>query len=386
MGVRIFALLSAGAVLSLVAADCGQGTNSATPPSHGSHHTHHGAARSPAGPDSSPATMPLGSPSSGGASTSTVLPTSQPVITTTTTTVPATSTAFRGVFEFAGNNSGADATNPDLAGVVLVYYWSQIEPAKGSFDWSVIENDMSPWVAAGKKVIIRISTSGSASWDPPYSGSGTPSWVFSDGTRSITDNGETLPVYWDQAYLTDYQSFVHSFALQFDGNPNVAFVEPGIGMGGETLAETNPSGSGVSAWQAHGYTDSLWLTTVEKIAAFFSASFHTTPIYPLVDMTFFDGNTSLYESLLSWFRAEPNWGLQYDGLTSTQKLSSQWTGRPLALEQRYATATSHDCLCDDISNGLNNLHGNYLLIYRSDIVAPANAAYLRQAAAAATPG
>jgi hypothetical protein len=375
-------LLCAGLVLSLLAAACGQGIRSATPASHHRQQAGH----SPATPRSSQTTVPMSSPSSGSASTSTVLNTSQPVVTTTTTTVPATNTAFRGVFEFAGNNSAADATNPDLAGVVLVYYWSQIEPTKGTFDWSVVQSNMAPWVAAGKKVILRISTSGSASWDPPYSGSGTPSWVFSDGTRSITDNGETLPVYWDQAYLTDYQSFAHSFALEFDGNPNVAFIEAGIGMGGETLAETDPSGSGVAAWQAHGYTDSLWLTTVEKIASFFAASFHTTRIFPLVDMTFFDGNTSLYQSLLSWIRAEPNWGLQYDGLTSTQKLSSQWTGRPVALEQRYATATSHDCLCDDISNGLTNLHGNYLLIYRSDIVAPTNGATLRQAAAAARPG
>jgi Beta-galactosidase len=382
-------LLGAGLALTVVAAACGQSTRSAAPPSHHRQHAGSPSRRTTTSPTtdlhSSPTTVPMDSPATADSSTTTVLSTSQPV-GTTTTTVGAASTAFRGVFEFAGNNSGADAANPDLAGVVLVYYWSQIEPTKGTFDWSVIQHDMAPWVAAGKKVILRISTSGSASWDPPYSGSGTPSWVFGDGTRSIADNGETLPVYWDPAYLTDYQSFVHSFALQFDGNPNVAFIEAGIGMGGETLAETNASHAGIASWEAAGYTDSLWLTTVEKIASFFAASFHTTPIFPLVDMTFFDGSESGYASLLSWLRAQPNWGLQYDGLTSTQKLSSQWTGRPLALEQRDATSTSHDCLCGDISNGLANLHGNYLLIYRSDIVAPSNAATLRQTEATAQPG
>jgi hypothetical protein len=386
---RAVALLGAGLALSLLVADCGQGTRSAAPPSSPRPHVGSGAPHphpaSPAVPHASPTTAPSGHSGPTAAPTSTAVDTAHPV-TTTTSTVPAASTTFRGVFEFAGNNSGADATNPNLAGVVLVYYWSQIEPTRGSFDWSVIQRDMAPWVAAGKKVIIRISTSGSPSWDPPYSGAGTPPWVYGDGTRSIVDNGETLPVYWDAAYLSDYQSFVHSFGLEFDSNPNVAFIEAGIGMGGETLAETNASASGVAAWQAAGYTDSLWLSTVEKLASFFSASFHRTPIFPLVDMTFFDGSTSSYESLMSWFRAVPNWGLQYDGLTSTQKLSSQWTGRPVALEQRYATATSHDCLCGDISNGLTNLHGNYLLIYRSDILAPANAGYLRQAAATARPG
>ena len=293
---------------------------------------------------------------------------------------------FQGIFDFAGNNSSADATNPDLAGVVLVYYWSQIEPEKGVFDWSVITDDMAPWIAAGKKVILRISTSGAPSWDPPFSGSGTPPWVFADGTRTISDNGETLPVYWDPAYLADYQSFVRSFALQFDGNAHVAFIEPGIGMGGETLAETNPSAAGVNAWQADGYTNAVWLSTIETIASYFKASFQRTAIFPLVDMTFFDGNEADYATLLSFFRAIPNWGLQYDGLTSSQKLSSQWTGRAVALEQRYATATSHDCLCGDISNGLENLHGNYLLIYQSDVDNPQNATYLQQTAARVAPG
>ena len=94
-------------------------------------------------------------------------------------------------------------------------------------------------------------------------------------TRSISNNGETIPVYWDQAYLTDYDSFVHSF------------IEAGIGMGGETLPETNASATGIAAWQSDGYIDSLWLSTVETIVSFFEGSFHKTAIFPLVDMTFF---------------------------------------------------------------------------------------------------
>ena len=287
---------------------------------------------------------------------------------------------FEGIYEFAGNNSSADATDPDLAGVDLVYYWSEIEPEKGVFDWSQIESDMAPWVAAGKKVIIRISTSGAASWDPPYSANGTPAWVYADGARSVTDNGETLPVYWDQAYLSDYQSFVQSFGAQFDGNPNVSFIEAGIGMGGETLPETGASAAGIAAWEADGYTDSLWLSTVETIASYFESSFEVTPVYALPDSTFFDGNATDINTLMAWFRSLPNWGLQNDGLSATQTLSSDWAGGPLALEQSTSTENSGDCLCDDIENGLNNLHGNYLLIYKTDIDNPDNFAYLAQAA------
>ncbi len=297
-----------------------------------------------------------------------------------TATEAASTSSFRGIYEFAGNNSATDDTNPSLSGVVLNYYWSQIEPQKGVFAWSVIDAAMAPWIGAHKKIILRISTAGASSWNPPYSGNGTPAWVFADGARSVSDNGETLPVYWDPAYLNDYSSFVQSMAQHFDGNPNLAFIEPGVGMGGETIPEFSPSPSGIAAWSADGYSDAVWLNTVETISSFFEASFHTTHSYWMVDKSFFDGNGPDFDALMAWFKTVPSWRLQNNGLTATQTLSSKWSGVTLALEQLTSAKNSGDCLCDDISNGLNNLHGSYLLIYKTDIENPANAAYLAQAA------
>jgi hypothetical protein len=294
------------------------------------------------------------------------------------------SVTFRGIYEFAGGNTKADATDPNLAGVVLTYYWSQIEPQKGVFDWSPIESAMAPWIAAHKKIVLRISTSGGPSWDPPYSGSGTPAWVYADGARSITDNGETIPVYWDPAYLSDYQSFVAAFAGEFDGNPNLAFIEPGVGMGGETLPETGASPAGITAWEADGYTDAVWLSTVETISSFVKASFQTTRSYWMVDRTFFDGSGTYFNAVMAWFKTVPHWHLQNNGLTSTQTLSAQWSG-PLALEQLTSTENSGDCLCADISNGLDNLDATFLMIYKTDVDNPANAAYLAAAESTATP-
>ncbi len=296
------------------------------------------------------------------------------------TSAGAQTTNFRGVYEFAGNNSSNDATNADLAGVVLTYYWSQIEPQDGVFDWSLITDQMAPWIAAHKKIILRISTSGAPSWDPPYSSDGTPAWVYTDGARSIVDNGETIPVYWDQAYLSDYESFVQAFAAEFDGNRSLAFIEPGIGMGGETIPEQNASAAGITAWEADGYTDSLWLSTIETIGSFFEDSFHTTHSYWMVDRTFFDGSGTYFDAVMAYIKTVPAWRLQNNGLTPTQTLGSQWSGTNLALEQLTSAENAGVCLCADISNGIDNLHGNYLLIYKTDIENPANAAYLAAAA------
>jgi hypothetical protein len=46
--------------------------------------------------------------------------------------------------------------------------------------------------------------------------------------------------------------------------------------------------AGTAAWQSDGYTDALWLATVKDIASFFATSFVLTPVFPLVDMTFFE--------------------------------------------------------------------------------------------------
>jgi hypothetical protein len=238
---------------------------------------------------------------------------------------------------------------------------------------------MAPWIAAHKKVILRISTAGAASWDPPYSGNGTPAWVYADGARSITDNGETMPVYWDPAYLNDYGSFVAAFGAEFDGNPNLAFIEPGVGMGGETLPETNASPAGIAAWAADGYTDGLWLSTVETISSFFAASFQTTRSYWMVDRTFFDGSGPYFNAVTGWFKTVQHWHLQDDGLTPTQTLGAPWSGEPLALEQLNSAQNSGICLCADISNALDDLGATFLLIYKSDIDNPANAAYLAAA-------
>jgi hypothetical protein len=154
-------------------------------------------------------------------------------------------------------------------------------------------------------------------------------------------------------------------------------------MGGETLPETNGSASSAGDWDVDGYTDALWLSTIEQIASFYKTSFTETPVYPLVDETFFGGDQADLTPLMDWFRSVANWGLQDDGLTSTQTLGPLWSGRPIALEERDQTQISGDCLCADISNGLLNLLGTYLLLYQSDIDNPANAAYLRQAAAEA---
>jgi len=290
---------------------------------------------------------------------------------------------FKGVIEYAGNNSAADAGNPDLAGVDLDYYWSQIEPTKGDFDWAVINSAMAPWVANKKKVIIRIATAGQASWDAPYSGSGTPAWVYADGAHSITDSGETVPVYWGSAYLADLRSFIDAFAAEYDGNSSVALIEAGVGMGGETMPETNLSSTGLAAWDAAGYSSATWLSTVETISTYYHEAFTKTPVDALLTSTFLGGNWTDYQLLPSWYGStSPAWGLQNDALSATSTLPdpTAWArASNLVLEQAQPTRVSGDSLLADGTNGVKQ-HAEYVLIYRTDIDESSNSSALAKLA------
>jgi hypothetical protein len=288
------------------------------------------------------------------------------------------------VIEYAGANSAHDATDPDLAGVDLDYYWSQIEPSKGFYDWDVITSAMAPWVSAGKKVILRIASAGQPSWDPPYSASGTPQWVYSDGATSVSAGGAVMPVYWSPAYLADLSSFVQAFAAEFDGNSSVAAIEASVGMGGETEPDNNLSD--LSVWQSAGYADSLWQSTVQTILGYYRQDFSKTHVYVMLTSTFLDSDWSGYKALIASLTSEkPPWHLQNDALSATSRLPSptNWAAAPgIMLEQAEPTSRSGDTLAADANNALSE-RAEYILVYRSDVTDPAYAATMSQLAALA---
>ncbi len=104
----------------------------------------------------------------------------------TLTPSPTSYPNFKGIIQFTGEQNPNNASNPYLAGANLAFYWSQVEPQKGHYRWDIIDQEMRPWVTNGKKLILRVSTSGWTRWSPPYSGLGTPQWVYDLGVPSVS--------------------------------------------------------------------------------------------------------------------------------------------------------------------------------------------------------
>ena len=304
-----------------------------------------------------------------------------------TTTTPATSTDnnFQGIYAFSGDNSPALASDPDVAGRSLVYYWGQLEPQPGIYRWDLIDADMAPWVAAGKKVILRVATAGWTAWDKTAdSQHGTPAWVYTHGVKSVTEkDGAVLPQYWNPTFLTDLGQFLRAFATRYDTNPHVAAVDLAVGIGGETKPDSENNPNLLKLWQSIGYTDPLWWTTVQQIITLYTSAFHHTPLALMPDKTFLGTTPGYTEATTLTYAVSKGIWLQDNGLLPGRTLPAPWGQTPLISEQRNPTTTDGNSLTAELQAALNN-KARLILVFTTDLTNPADQATIHHYAGLAT--
>lgn len=115
--------------------------------------------------------------------------------------------------------------------------WVYIEPEEGKFNWAIVDTPAQRWIAKGKKVAFRFTTS--ENW-MEYA---TPKWVFDAGAESIRYTwgkgpdpaGFAVdPVFDDPIYLEKLENFLAAAGKRYNGNPDIAFIDVGTyGMWGE---------------------------------------------------------------------------------------------------------------------------------------------------------
>jgi hypothetical protein len=294
---------------------------------------------------------------------------------------------FKGIYAFSGGHSSDLASNPDVAGRSLVYYWAQLEPQKGQYNWDLVDQDMKPWVDAGKKVILRVSAAGQTKWDKDAdSAHGTPKWVYDQGVKSVTEQDKAvLPQYWNPTFEQDYDDFIKAFAARYDGSANVAFIDASVGIGGETKPDSENNKNILSLWQSIGYTDDIWWGYVQNAISTYRQAFTKTPVTVMPDKTFL-GSTNGYneQKTLDYAVAQGAW-LQDNGLGTTWPLKGEdWHKTTLIGEQRRMTSESGDKLIDDFQTALDN-DAAYIMAFTDDLQNPANAQTIHQVAAEANP-
>jgi hypothetical protein len=263
------------------------------------------------------------------------------------------------------------ANDPDVSGGLIVAEWVDLEPSEGVINFDVIDRAMAPWVAAHKKVAIRVMTDAEGV-------AATPSWVTTNTVAEpAAEHGGTAPVFWDPDFLSAYNQFIVALAAHYDGNPSVAWIQAGLALDGEGNIESSASYL-PGRWDPKGFTDGVWNATVEQILRMYTSAFKKTPIVAVPGQICQHAKPSVCQTTaVNEISALGVW-LQDDGLKSTTTHTNpNWTVRPLIEEQLQATRVTGDSFSGEVEAAVN-AKASYFLGFAGDLTNPANRPILDQ--------
>ena len=258
------------------------------------------------------------------------------------------------------------------------FTWKEIEGTEGEYYWTRLDNFIADQAALGKKAAIGITTYNGRI----EGGLAVPAWFETSYPGSLISCSMTkIPRYWDSTYRTKYGNFVQAIANHLGNNPNVAYVQIGVGLYGETQPSDDADDACIkAAMDAAGRSDysTFWVQTAKQIIDRWASAFggHQklflvyTPSFVNVcekqELTYYAANTygiglfagGFYADTMTVFSATP-------GGTGCQKWDPilYWnsTGQsiPIAMESyRYMLPTFDEFYWGML--GALNKHPDYL--------------------------
>jgi hypothetical protein len=170
-------------------------------------------------------------------------------------------TDYSAVQTYLANN------NPSVAGANFYVKWAVVDQGPGAnpqYDFSSIDSELTPWMAAGKKVnlVVWPVSDGSAN-------DSTPQYVLtnlgSSNTVTCTSMGssEIIPNYFDASFQTPYKAFMAAVVEHYSANSSLGYIRFGLARGGETFPalgfDSDPVCDAVflNSW---GWTSTTWIS------------------------------------------------------------------------------------------------------------------------------
>lgn len=151
------------------------------------------------------------------------------------------------------------ADYPDTGIEYERFYWSELEPKEGVYNFALIDNAFSvaakhvPAMNVGLRVMVL---------DEPQSGSKIPQWLIDKGIKGQwVENGKTfVPDLDDPTFLLYAQKLLNTLGKRYDGNPELAYVDIGlVGSWGEwhtsNFTDVTPLNKKYSASQLNRYVN-----------------------------------------------------------------------------------------------------------------------------------
>ncbi len=148
--------------------------------------------------------------------------------------------------------------NPAVCGAVFFIVWSESDRGPGAnprFDFSAVEQQMAPWVSAGKAVSLVV-------WAVSDSQGivATPDFVLSKVPTVQCPKFGRVPVFWNDQYVDAYKQFIAGVMQKYGSDPRISYIRFGLGNGGETFPAC------VFALQKEkGLTQGIWKNYILKM-------------------------------------------------------------------------------------------------------------------------
>lgn len=202
-------------------------------------------------------------------------------------------------FYAARDNRNLPAADYNLVGGHQSFSWANLEPNEDDYRWSIIDDWIAAQLAQGKQAVgIGIviyngrANLGSVN-DPPLR---VPEWVFSQkGARKIyCSGGLQIPRYWDPIFKREYENFIAAFAARYDNNPNIEFLQIGVGKFMETQpCDDSDDACVLAAMKADNstWTEWTWPYMVNDIVDIYTRHIHNIKLLLLNEPTFMSSGT-----------------------------------------------------------------------------------------------
>ena len=156
--------------------------------------------------------------------------------------------------------------NAAVTGANFYVKWAVVDQGPGAnprYDFSSIDSELQPWIAAGKKVNLVVWAVSDSSRNDA-----TPGYVLSNlgaaNTVTCTSSGSSqiIPNYFDVTdFKTPYQAFMAAVVQHYSSNASVGYIRFGLARGGETFPalgfDSDPvcNSAFINSW---GWTATKW--------------------------------------------------------------------------------------------------------------------------------
>ena len=177
------------------------------------------------------------------------------------------------------------AALPFVDGILVRVQWDLLEPEPGVYDWSLLDAELDLAESLGTKVALGVICGGTGEpawlYEPHGGGPGAAGFDYDFGDRQ-----ETMPVPWDEVFLTDWGSFVAALGSRYAGRDVVTLVHMTHSTRNGFEMQIPFSRDDEQQWAAIGYTAERhagsWLEVMDAFGAAFPNHALDVDLHPVL--------------------------------------------------------------------------------------------------------